>query len=323
MISLGVIITVYNKEKYLDRAISSVLLQTKLPDEVVIINDCSTDNSHKIIQQRLKELKTSIKSIKYINSEINCGASESRNKALDIVQSDFILFLDADDWYDKEYIASLYNLINEKTGMIVSRVRMESNNLIYPSDKINANLITCQDNQTIIPHPFDFMSKESLFIGGGNVCFRRELMQNERFIAGEKAMEEWDFYYRILKKSCCAGKNMVFNNYVGYLYNDIDENSLSRKKLDSVDKERPPVLINRISTDHEYGYRALISSIWLLSIVDRCHYADKFRFLWRQRRILSYCNINRYSIGILINIVFPKKIFVAIKKLRKKIWYQK
>ncbi len=323
MASIGIIITVYNKEKYLGRAIESVARQTRLPDELVIVNDCSTDNSHNIIQSYIGDLESRIKSVKYINSESNQGASESRNKALNIIESDFIVFLDADDSYDSDYIRSLDNLAHKDTGMIVSRVKMESNGLIYPSDKVKAHLLSCNNNQITIPKPFEILSKESLFVGGGNVCFRRSLMGKERFVAGEKAMEEWDFYYRILKKLLCSGMNFVFNNHIGYLYNDIDENSLSRKKLLSINAETPPVLIERISDENESGYRSLISSIWLLSVVNRCRYRDKFKFLWRQKKVLRYCNCNRYLIGIFVNLIFPDRIFTVLKDIRKKIWYRK
>lgn len=322
MASIGIIITVYNKEKYIGRAIESVVRQTRLPDELIIVNDCSIDNSHNIIQGCIGELESRIKSVKYINSESNQGASESRNKALSIIESDFIVFLDADDSYAFDYIRSLDNLVHKDTGMIVSRVKMESNGLIYPSYKVKAHLLSC-DNNLIIPRPFEILSKESLFVGGGNVCFRRDLMEKDRFVTGEKTMEEWDFYYRILKKTFSAGMNLVFNNHVGYQYNDIDENSLSRKKLLFIDAETPPVLISRISDSNEYGYRSLISSIWLLSVVNRCDYCDKFRFLWRQKRILRYCKCNRYLIGVLTNLVLPDIIFANLKNIRKKLWYRR
>lgn len=90
---ISVVIPVYNGEKFIADAISSVLSQTFSASEIIVINDCSTDNT-------LDVLATFNNKIKIITNKKNSGASFSRNQGIRAASYDFIAFLDADDiWY--------------------------------------------------------------------------------------------------------------------------------------------------------------------------------------------------------------------------------
>lgn len=91
-----IIITVYNKEKYVKRAIESALIQNNC--EVLVINDGSTDNSEKIIKK--------YKNIKYIYKS-NSGIADTRNIAIENVKTPYFLFLDADDYLAKNLITEI------------------------------------------------------------------------------------------------------------------------------------------------------------------------------------------------------------------------
>lgn len=97
---VAVIITNYNYDKYLEQAIQSVLNQTYGNIKLFIIDDASIDNSKKILKKYAD--KATI-----IKHRINQGIVYSRNEALDFVTSPFTLFLDADDWLDKDYVDKL------------------------------------------------------------------------------------------------------------------------------------------------------------------------------------------------------------------------
>ena len=94
------LITVYNSEKYIETAIKSVQKQKLNDIEILVIDDCSSDNSTKIIQQ----LKKSDKRIKMIQNKVNKGILYS--KSLGILKSEgkFIMFLDSDDLFVNENI---------------------------------------------------------------------------------------------------------------------------------------------------------------------------------------------------------------------------
>jgi len=100
-----VIISVYNEEKYLKKALDSILNQSLKEIEVICINDKSSDKSLEII----KEYKSKDKRIKLINNEENLGLGLSRNNGLKIAKGEYIAFVDGDDWIKKECLEETYN----------------------------------------------------------------------------------------------------------------------------------------------------------------------------------------------------------------------
>ena len=101
MPKISVIIPVYNAEKYLQRCLDSVFSQTYRAFEVICVNDCSQDASLSIL--RKFEKKYSGKMI-VIDNEKNIGQGLSRKTAMDICKSEYIVFVDSDDYIAPEYL---------------------------------------------------------------------------------------------------------------------------------------------------------------------------------------------------------------------------
>lgn len=98
--SISVVIPCYNYGQYVSQAIESVLGQTLRPDEIIVVNDGSTDDS----LAKIKRYKDDIEIIDQKNS----GVIAARNNGLKVAKGDWIIFLDADDTLDKKYIEKLY-----------------------------------------------------------------------------------------------------------------------------------------------------------------------------------------------------------------------
>jgi len=93
---VSVIIPVYNGEKYIGRCLESILNQSYKDIRIFIVNDASTDKSADIIQRyAIKDNR-----IYYTENFQKHGAAKSRNLGLKSVDSDYVLFLDCDDWLD-------------------------------------------------------------------------------------------------------------------------------------------------------------------------------------------------------------------------------
>ena len=90
-LTIGVIITLYNKEEYILRALSSVLCQTQLPEKIIIINDCSSDTSLEKVSTFLAKNNVSIP-VSVIDLEKNVGAAGARNIAIQKLDTDYIMF---------------------------------------------------------------------------------------------------------------------------------------------------------------------------------------------------------------------------------------
>lgn len=89
---VSVVVPIYNVENFLEEALNSIINQTLKEIEIILVNDGSTDNSFKIIE----EYQNKDKRIKVINQE-NQGLSGARNSGLHIAEGKYIYFMDSDD----------------------------------------------------------------------------------------------------------------------------------------------------------------------------------------------------------------------------------
>ena len=106
MPKVSVIIPNLNNERYIEEAITSAQDQTLKEIEIIIIDDCSTDNSWQILQQIEKKDSR----IKLIKNKENLGAGLSRNIGLDAATGEYIKFLDSDDTMDKDVLKTMYDI---------------------------------------------------------------------------------------------------------------------------------------------------------------------------------------------------------------------
>lgn len=94
---ISIIMPSYNSEKYIKKSIESVIKQTYIFWELIIIDDCSSDNTINIISEFKDER------IRLIQNTENSGAAISRNKGLKLAKGKYVAFLDSDDiWADEK-----------------------------------------------------------------------------------------------------------------------------------------------------------------------------------------------------------------------------
>ena len=100
MCRISVIIPVYNVENYLERCLNSIIKQITIHDEIILVDDCSTDSSGKICKAYEKKYQN----IRYYKQEKNGGPSKTRNFGLEKAQGKYIIFIDSDDFVEDNYI---------------------------------------------------------------------------------------------------------------------------------------------------------------------------------------------------------------------------
>lgn len=89
---VSVIVPVYNVEQYLDECLNSIRQQTYKNIEIIVVEDCSTDNSLNTLTKHLEDPR-----VKLIQHEKNSGLSAARNTGIDAANGDYIMFVDSDD----------------------------------------------------------------------------------------------------------------------------------------------------------------------------------------------------------------------------------
>jgi glycosyltransferase involved in cell wall biosynthesis len=115
---ISVVIPLYNKALSITRCLNSVNNQTVLPDELIIINDGSQDNSLEIVKNWIAK-NTKIEC--QIIDQLNQGVSYTRNKGVELSRNSFVAFLDADDEWSKDFIFySQKNILNNQDISLVT-----------------------------------------------------------------------------------------------------------------------------------------------------------------------------------------------------------
>lgn len=112
---LSIIIPNYNKEKYLKQLLDSLydnINNTKFKNqiEIIFIDDCSTDNSKKIV---LTHKLVNFKNFNYHIFSENCWVAAARNKGIEEAKGDYITFIDSDDYVLPNYIETLISYIDD------------------------------------------------------------------------------------------------------------------------------------------------------------------------------------------------------------------
>lgn len=106
---VSIIMPSYNTAQYIEKTIKSVLDQTYTNWELIIVDDCSTDNTDEVVKNYLTD-----KRIKYLKNEQNSGAAVSRNRALREAKGQWIAFLDSDDLWMPEKLEKQICFMKEK-----------------------------------------------------------------------------------------------------------------------------------------------------------------------------------------------------------------
>lgn len=98
MKTIGVIVPNYNSGIYIKKCLDSLLEQEYKVNEIIVVDDCSTDESTKIV----KEYTEKNNNIILLENGKNMGVSYSRNRGIENAKSEYIMFCDSDDWYEKQ-----------------------------------------------------------------------------------------------------------------------------------------------------------------------------------------------------------------------------
>jgi glycosyltransferase involved in cell wall biosynthesis len=104
---LTVILVNYNNEKYLEKRLNSIYLQTTLPNQVIIIDDCSSDNSMSIIKNYINKYSGKVDSTIILNEKNTGSGYYNWLKGIELAKNDYIWIAESDDYCDKNFIEVL------------------------------------------------------------------------------------------------------------------------------------------------------------------------------------------------------------------------
>ena len=192
---VSIIIPTYNREKYIERAVQSILRQTYDKYEIIIVDDGSTDHTWEII--RMLEEKDD--RIRYIKLDKNQGPAHARNVGMKEVKYEYIAFLDSDDeWHPNKLALQMDKIMEakEETGLVFCRMsgirRGREDRYVCPDQSI--------EKETLEGDIFSRLLWANL-IGTPTVLIRKKcLEQVGGFKESLTCLEDWEWILRIARK---------------------------------------------------------------------------------------------------------------------------
>ncbi|ASJ21518.1 beta-1, 3-galactosyltransferase [Brachyspira hampsonii] len=223
MIKASVILPVYNIENYVGKCLDSVINQTLKDIEIICVNDCSTDNSENIIKKYIKKDNR----IKLINHNENQGLGFSRNTGMYNSNSDYLVFIDPDDFVSSNFVEELYNTALKYDADMVFTNNMytvnEKNGYIKPfyHNRINIWKKKFKNtwNEGISNFNVNTPEKENTpeypLVSAVNKIFKKTFLEKNKLIYSKyRIAEDVDFFYRFLVHN----PKMYYNNNAKYYY---------------------------------------------------------------------------------------------------------
>lgn len=238
MAFFSVIIPLYNKENHIEKTLKSVLNQTFQDFEVIIVEDCSTDNS----KQKAKSIIS--EKIRIIQHEKNKGLCASRNTGIEKANSDFLAFLDADDIWHDNYLEKIFQLIqNFPTAHLFATNYLEAySNEIAVSPSSNLKKF---ETDSIVPDFFESSLHQNIYCFS-SICVKKEIFEK---IGGFNTMinygEDVDFNIRANNSFQLAYSNCPLVDVIMFSENKITNSSLKNKTITDFDFYEPLAVCNK------------------------------------------------------------------------------
>jgi glycosyltransferase involved in cell wall biosynthesis len=193
-----VIVCVYNKSLFVRRAILSILNQTAEVKKIIIVDDCSTDNSYSIV----KDLKECYGDLIYIiRNETNLGLVCSRNIAFQYVCTKYVAFLDADDYWSIDKIKLQIDEINKGYDFIYnSYCWCDGDSLLTERFVLEPSLSGSDTTKKLLSGNLISGSASSVLCSFDNICRVGYADGNLKSIANNFG-EDWDLWLRLSRVS--------------------------------------------------------------------------------------------------------------------------
>lgn len=253
MAQVSIIMPVYNKEKYLEKSIRSVLNQSYKDFELIIVDDGSTDNSFDIS----KKFQCQDSRITVIHTK-NAGVSNARNVGLIKSTGQWIQFLDGDDYLDSDYLTNVSSLLNDNTlDIIFSQFeKVDHNGNIV--EKVFVSELGYKNSDSFIDDFMKYQYDNGFYGFISNKLIRKSIVDSceAKFPIGVTLAEDLAFYISIYKNI----KRIYYCNFVSFYYLQTSQNYVFNSNIDYIDQAEIQISIKDwMLSKNNYRYIGFIN----------------------------------------------------------------
>ena len=222
----SIIVPAYNTEKYIDKCLKSIFSNTYKNFEVIIVNDGSTDKTEDIINKYIKKYDNII----YIKQK-NMGLSLARNNGVKKATGDYLLFIDSDDYVEKNLLENINKDIDD-LDVLRYQLNMVFNDKIIPYGEKEFNVTNGIDAFEKIVR-YKFIEMAALYV------INRKYYLDNNFMF-EKGVYHED--YGLLPLVIATAKKVKSINYLGYNYVQRDGSIMSSNDTEKMKKKMDDML---------------------------------------------------------------------------------
>jgi succinoglycan biosynthesis protein ExoO len=185
MTTFSVVIPLYNKGPHIERALRSVLSQTSQPEEIIVVDDGSTDGGFEYVQG------LNLTNLVLVRRDTpGPGGYAARNKGIEIARSDWIAFLDADDEWFPEHLASISTALKKASSADQPVVVFSGYENIYVGGRRAPDQFSQKFGSAFIELGFDALLRHWVDLRGSPIwtsataCRRKQLLETGAFPQG-------------------------------------------------------------------------------------------------------------------------------------------
>ena len=205
---ISVVVTCYNHENYIEQCLRSIFNQTYRNIELIVLDHGSTDSSSEVIQEVLKESPF----VTIFESHENIGVVRTRNKGLNLLNGDYFLFVDSDDFLDDRYVEELYDCaINHQADVVYCDLFNFEKNEVY---------LKAQEYELHSLLVSNYISNCSLV----KKAILKDAYYDEK-LSGKK-LEDYDFFLNLIINN---GAKAVYQPNTKLNYRVFEKDSISKR----------------------------------------------------------------------------------------------
>ena len=324
-VDVSIIVAAYNTERYIARCINSILRQQIKNYEIVVVDDCSTDQTYSI----LKIMSEKNEQIRLFRNSNNRGAGYTKNKALGLCKGKYICFVDSDDWILDGSLKQVYELAEETQcdDVFYESISVyEDENEEIINDNVDVKIFQIYNRGICLFEKL--VDERQVTVSAAHHFFRRSILNNKILFSENAVIDDWKFTAMLFN---ALGKTVVLGNayYVYFhrkhgnitnkatqvslirefcncaieIYNNFNESDETYKRIKKKCFLYMMIEIQNEIFSKKEGWEQQLNEIqeYISKNIEICNFFEKSRFL------SQYGNVNMEILQKLNN---KKKIYV-------------